>query len=52
MLVDKKPIKIEVVVDPTKVQAAAATSGPKSLAQRATYVYLFPVLSCSLLDLT
>ncbi|KAI5305701.1 hypothetical protein KEM56_003593 [Ascosphaera pollenicola] len=36
MLVDKKPIKIEVVVDPTKVQAAAASTGSKSLAQRAT----------------
>ncbi|KAI5290902.1 hypothetical protein KEM54_000079 [Ascosphaera aggregata] len=36
MLVDKKPIKIEVVVDPTKVQTAAVPAVPKSLAQRAT----------------
>ncbi|KAI5310597.1 hypothetical protein KEM55_004754 [Ascosphaera atra] len=35
MLVDKKPIKIEVVVDPTRVQPAAASSA-KSLADRAS----------------
>ncbi|KAI5293798.1 hypothetical protein KEM52_005203 [Ascosphaera acerosa] len=34
MLVDKKPIKIEVVVDPTKVPTAVPTS--RSLAQRAS----------------